>query len=144
MEKNESCCHRSQAAASVGGKDGETRPQSASKAPETNSEIACNLGVFDASERSVHANSFEALVIGRGLALKELSDGYCVKYPGDAQLFARLASWIANERRCCPFFTFELRLEPEGGALWMQISGPEGAKALLKPELERIPMQVPA
>ena len=46
-----------------------------------------------------------------------------------------LAQWIVGERRCCPFFTFSLQCEPSPGGLWMHITGPDGAKDVLRAEL---------
>ncbi len=108
-------------------------------AAPTSARVGCDLRVFGPPERKRHGNEFEELVIGRATSVQELDDGYAIRFPHDPALFATLASWIANESRCCPFFTFELRLEPQGGAVWMTMLGPSGVKAMLEPQLRRIP-----
>jgi hypothetical protein len=48
-----------------------------------------------------------------------------------------VARWIVDERRCCPFFTFAIEREPAPGALWLRITGPEGAKQVLDEALSK-------
>lgn len=62
---------------------------------------------------------------------RELPDGYALRFPGEATWLATLAEFIRFERECCPFFTFELRCEPQHGPLWLHLRGPEGAKAFV-------------
>jgi hypothetical protein len=42
----------------------------------------------------------------------------------------RLTEFIVFERGCCPFFTFELLFEPEGGPIRLRALAPEGAKEI--------------
>jgi hypothetical protein len=65
--------------------------------------------------------------------VRERPNGYAFRYPADALLAA--AEFVALERRCCPFFRFDLALEPDGGPLWLAVRGPAGAKAFLVAEL---------
>ena len=48
------------------------------------------------------------------------------------------AEFITRERLCCPFYTFTLELEPAGGALWLRLTGAEGAKAVLQAGLDEL------
>jgi hypothetical protein len=38
---------------------------------------------------------------------------------------------IELERRCCPFLQFRLTVEPNRGATWLELTGPEGTKDFL-------------
>jgi hypothetical protein len=40
--------------------------------------------------------------------------------------------FIAVERKCCPFFAFELVFEPQEGPMWLRLKGPEGVKSFIK------------
>src|SRR6185436_16363361 len=40
-----------------------------------------------------------------------------------------------RERLCCPFFTFEIVAEREGGPLWLNLRGRKGVKAFINAEL---------
>lgn len=54
--------------------------------------------------------------------------GASTRSPG---LLARLAEVIEAERDCCSFLRFHLRLEPKLGEVALEVTGPEGTKALL-------------
>jgi hypothetical protein len=68
-------------------------------------------------------------------AVEELPDGYGMRFPDAEAMTARLVEFISFERRCCPFFTFELVFEPQEGPLWLRLRGPEGVKAFIREEL---------
>jgi len=74
-------------------------------------------------------------LLSRALDRRELPDGWALRLPNDDGTLLSIARWIVDERRCCPFFTFALDSEPLPGALWLRITGPEGAKDALRAEL---------
>ncbi|HKI03210.1 MAG TPA: hypothetical protein VKK31_14630 [Thermoanaerobaculia bacterium] len=43
--------------------------------------------------------------------------------------------FITKERLCCPFFGFALQVEPEGGALWLNLTGRQGVKPFIVAEI---------
>ena len=63
--------------------------------------------------------------------VRELADGYALRFPGEDVWASRLLEFIAGERACCPFFTFELVFEPSRGPIWLRLRGPEGTKAVV-------------
>jgi hypothetical protein len=62
-----------------------------------------------------------------------LPDGYAWRFAGER--YPDVAAFVADERRCCPFLTFALTLAPDGGPLWLQLTGPGPIKAFLHAEL---------
>jgi len=62
---------------------------------------------------------------------RQLPDGYALRFPGEETWALRLLTFIAVERACCPFFTFELIFEPQQGPLWLHVRGPAGTKELV-------------
>jgi hypothetical protein len=44
------------------------------------------------------------------------------------------AQWVSFERRCCPFFAFELELAKNDGPLWLRITGTRGVKPFIREE----------
>ncbi len=62
----------------------------------------------------------------------ELPDGYAFRFAVTEDRIDRLARFIAAERRCCPFFTFELVFEPAEGPVWLRLRGPEGVKEFIR------------
>jgi len=64
--------------------------------------------------------------------VQELEDGYAFQFPGEPEWIQRVVSFIAEERKCCPFFTFELRYEPNLGPIWLHLRGSEEIKVMLR------------
>lgn len=48
---------------------------------------------------------------------------------------ALLATFIELERRCCAFLRFRLTVEPGGGPVWLELTGPPGTLEFLQAEL---------
>jgi len=66
--------------------------------------------------------------------VRELPDGYALRFPGTDEWLRRLAEFVAAERRCCPFFAFTLQFEPDHGPIWLSLRGPEGVKEIVASE----------
>ena len=64
--------------------------------------------------------------------LQELEDGYAFQFPGEPEWIQGVVSFVAEERQCCPFFTFELQYEPNLGPIWLRLRGSSEIKALLR------------
>jgi len=98
---------------------------------EARPALACDLSAMTKEERAEHQE------LGRVLwaavrQQRELPDGFAFRLSPD--LLETAARWVRSERRCCPFFSFRLDLAPDGGPLWLRITGPEGAKAFMRAE----------
>jgi hypothetical protein len=90
--------------------------------------IACLLSEREAAIRG------EELAGGLFAAVEEvaeLPDGYGYRFSSDGSQLEPLLEFIAAERRCCPFLTFELAFEPHGGPLWLRLLGPPPVKAFI-------------
>lgn len=98
--------------------------------------ITCSL---TAPERQAREQVLQREVFSGIQEVRELPDGYALRYPGDAAWVDTLAGFIRFERECCPFFTFELRCAPERGPLWLWLRGPEGVKAFVAAMLGTTP-----
>ncbi len=96
--------------------------------PETpGMPVACTLDVEgQAARRDEIAHLFE----GRQ-QVRELPDGYALRFSGDDAVAGGLLRFISDERVCCPFFTFELAFEPQHGPIWLRLRGPDGTKGLV-------------
>ena len=96
------------------------------------SPFACDRLALTPAERTRHFGELSPALRSRRLAVRELPDGYEFKFPTDAKTFAMLAEWIEQERRCCPFFDIDLRIESEGRGVWVRLSGRPGTKAFIR------------
>ena len=95
--------------------------------------LACVSGAIPLGERQAHFSLAKELFHERALERMTLPNGYAVRFPNDA--LEAVARFIANERKCCPFMSFEMTLGPEEAPLWLRMTGPEGTKDVLDAEL---------
>jgi hypothetical protein len=86
------------------------------------------------AERSLHSAAIEE-VFGAVAEIRDLPEGYAFRLPGESAWVMKIADFITKERLCCPFFGFSLQLEPEGGALWLSLTGREGIKPFILAEI---------
>jgi hypothetical protein len=68
--------------------------------------------------------------------VRELADGFAYRWPATDERIATVTDFIIAERECCPFFTFEVAIEPDGGPLWLRLRGSEEIKAFIAAELD--------
>src|SRR5262249_4659952 len=110
------------------------RGQTMEKLTAVESPIACDFSAMTAGQRArrqilarqMHAAARE---------VHELPDGYAFRFSADPELCLTLAEFMTLERLCCPFFTFALELEHEGGPMWLRLTGRDGVKQFLQAEL---------
>ena len=98
------------------------------------SPFACNMSAIPPEERGQHIAAIEA-VFGAAQEIRELPDGYSCRLANETALLLKVADFLAKERLCCPFFGFELRIEPEGGPVWLSLTGREGIKPFIRAEI---------
>jgi len=96
-------------------------------------EFACVPGAIAPEEREAHF-ALARLLFGELVEERAaLPNGYAYRFPPDA--LGRVARFVANERKCCPFLSFELVIA-ESGPLWLRMTGPAGTREILDAELE--------
>src|SRR5919109_3132056 len=93
--------------------------------------LACDLTAIPPSDREEHIVSAPQL-FQTVQDVQELPNGYAFRFLNEPGKFMAIANYIENERLCCSFFNFELEVKPNGGALWLRLTGGEGVKDLLK------------
>jgi hypothetical protein len=90
------------------------------------SPLACGLTAIDAEYRAEHIGSAEHLLFDLACDRQELPHGYAFRFT--AEHFGLIATFVDNERRCCPFFAFALDVAADGGPIWLRITGRDGVK----------------
>lgn len=111
-------------------------------ADERRLPVACTPGNVPADERERWL-ALGIRVYSAVEELQELPGGYAFRLPNDAATFVATAEYVTLDRLCCAFLCWDLRVEPDGGAVWLRLTGPEGTKELLRSTLETIDL-VPA
>lgn len=96
--------------------------------------IACDLTAIPADERAIHMARASRLLFMAYAERQELPNGFAWRFGVDE--YDELRQYIANERRCCPFFTFEMEVVTERRALWLRITGNAEIKVFLQSELD--------
>ena len=98
----------------------------------TDLPIACALQ--DGELRQRRAELLDR-VFARAQERRPLEDGYALRFAPDEAGVADLLQLIQVERRCCAFLRFRLTVEPGGGPVWLELTGPAGTKAFLETSL---------
>jgi hypothetical protein len=101
-------------------------------AAASESPFACNRLALSPEQRKRHFEELGPKLRAMVAEVRELRDGYEFRFPGDVPTFQLIAEWTAGERQCCPFFDFDLRLDREGGATWIRLSGRPGTKEFIR------------
>ncbi len=102
-------------------------------ATTTASGLTCNINGIPPQERESYGRLVEALrhaIEER----RELPDGYAFQIDTRRIDTSHLVAWVELERKCCPFFGFEVRWDRQNGAVWLHLTGPEGVKNFILDE----------
>jgi hypothetical protein len=65
-------------------------------------------------------------------SVREVPNGYEFEFPANSNATQLVAEWAIGERACCPFFDIHMRLERQGGSLWLGLTGREGVKQFIQ------------
>jgi len=74
-------------------------------------------------------------MLAQHLEIKELPNGYGVRFPNNSSLFTALAEWATLEQLCCPFLTLTIESQRDQGPVWLRVTGENGVKDFLRAEL---------
>jgi hypothetical protein len=96
--------------------------------------IVCTLGP---DALAVRRKGLLADLLRRAEEHHERSDGYRMRFAAKDETLTTVARAVDAERQCCRFLRFQITAEPDGGPIWLDLTGPPGTgeflSALLKP-----------
>jgi hypothetical protein len=101
------------------------------------SPFACDRMALNAQERKRHFDELGPQLRGLVKRVREVADGYEFEFNAGRATIQTVAEWAPGEHLCCPFFDIDLRLEKEGGAFWLRLTGREGVKQFIKADFSR-------
>jgi hypothetical protein len=58
-------------------------------------------------------------------------DGYRLRFDSASDTLQAITTTMDAERQCCRFLQFQLTIEPDGGPIWLTLSGPPGTRDFL-------------
>lgn len=93
-----------------------------------NLPVACSLGPSALAARRAGLLSD---LLRRAIQREERPEGYRLQFPPDAETFAAVARTVDAERQCCRFLQFQITVEPDGGPIWLELTGPPGSGEFL-------------
>jgi hypothetical protein len=98
--------------------------------------FACNLKVFQAGERNQHIKLTHD-IMSAVIAAHELPRGYAFQIDPERVSLLELSEWAGRERKCCPFFDFQITLDgPAEGRLTLVLTGRDGVKQFIRSEFD--------
>lgn len=90
--------------------------------------IACLLSE---REQAIRGEEIAANLFTHVVATEELADGYGFRFDDPDAHLTEVMAFVAAERRCCPFLTFEVAFTPHDGPLWLRLRGSAAIKAFV-------------
>ena len=60
-----------------------------------------------------------------------LEEGLRVRFAADDDILATISRIVNAERQCCRFLRFIITVEPDGGAMSLELSGPPGSREFI-------------
>lgn len=96
------------------------------------SPFACNRLALTAQQRKRHFEELGPKLRSLKKSVRELPNGYEFEFLADLNVMQLVGEWAIGERACCPFFDIDMRLEREGGSLWLSLTGREGVKQFIE------------
>src|SRR5215470_8083206 len=107
-------------------------PNEGSKPTQKESPFACDKNALSPAERKRHFDELGPALHKLATGIHELSDGYEFQFRNDATTYKLLTEWVYQETACCPFFDIAVRLDREGGPLWLRLTGRPGTKEFIQ------------
>lgn len=94
----------------------------------SNLPIVCTLG-----PAAVKARREDLLggLVRRAEERLDVPNGYRVRFRPADDVLATIATIVEVERQCCRFLTFQVTVEPDGGPIWLEFTGPQGTREFL-------------
>ena len=92
--------------------------------------LACDLKAFQPEERKQWRTLLDQLT-SAVLEARELKDGYALHVNTRRMSVVEVAKWVDLERKCCPFFDFQVDVHGDDGTLWLSLQGREGVKQFI-------------
>ena len=87
--------------------------------------VACTLGPAALAAR--RQGLFSALM-RRAEAHQELADGHRLIFPATSEALDLIWKTVELERQCCRFLRFQITIEPDGGPVSVELTGPPGTR----------------
>ena len=75
-------------------------------------------------------------LLGRADQHEELPDGHRLRFASGRDTLSLIATSVEAERECCRFLRFQIVVEPDGGPIWLELTGFSGTREFVSALLE--------
>ena len=95
--------------------------------------VVCTLHPGELNARAIQLLPGVAAAATNRLSI---GDGYRFEFAVTSDILSSILSMIDAERQCCQFLRFQLTVEPGGGPVTLDVTGPPGAQEFLAAMIE--------
>jgi hypothetical protein len=93
------------------------------------------MGVFSPAQHEAHIqNTSELIQVIQ--SIQEVENGYEFLFPNETDFISKIAEFISNERLCCPFLQFTLKVDSNSEPVSLSLTGPVGTQEFLRAEFD--------
>ncbi|MGZ9224860.1 MAG: hypothetical protein ACXW4M_04830 [Anaerolineales bacterium] len=89
--------------------------------------------MFTPTEREDHIQSTTQLYQS-AQSIHEVENDYEFTFPNESEMITGLGEFISNERLCCPFLEFTLKITSNNAHVSLLLTGPQGTPEFLRAE----------
>ena len=76
-------------------------------------------------------------LVRRAERREDLSDGLRLRFAPSSETITLIARAIEAERHCCRFLRFGMTVEPDGGPVFLELTGPAGTREFVSALIEQ-------
>ena len=104
-------------------------PYNAQVDPASPIPVACAL-----SPETLRAQRAQLLpgLVTMAVGRERIPNGLRLQFAASSDVLQIIASTVDAERQCCRFLRFDMTVEPDGGPVWLTLSGPAGTAEFLE------------
>ena len=99
-----------------------------SKHAQPDLPIACTL---TPDQLSARRDELLPGLVNQADAISDLEHGVTLSFAASSEVLRQITQMIDAERQCCRFFRFQLTIEPAGGPMRLDVTGPPGTREFL-------------
>ena len=67
-----------------------------------------------------------------------IENGFRFEFQAESEVLSSIVGMIDAERQCCQFLRFQLTIEPRGGPVALEVTGPPGSQEFLGAMIQRM------
>jgi hypothetical protein len=94
----------------------------------TDLPVACTLGP---DAREARREGLLARVAALAEGHDPIENGWLLRFPASDEALILIGQMVQAERKCCRFLRFALTVEPAGGPITVELTGPPGTREFL-------------